>query len=255
MKIALCISGQPRFIEEAFPYIKKNIIDCNDQVDVFLHCWFSAEEVGKRFSHTSDTTREQGNGIIKEDTIKLLQALYKPISLQAEPQVDFSDKVKPEYTAARDKTNPFATFSMWESIARCNALKKHHEEARGFTYDTVIKARFDLKLESPLIINDFDKTCLYTSGHNPNPKLVEDIIFYASSEVMDNVVDLPHLLDNHFHTINIWNNEQLLHTHCAFKAIPIKKEKDWKFTLARGNRTFKDSLWYYKNRILSKLGI
>jgi hypothetical protein len=253
MKIALCLSGQPRFIEEAFPCIQKNIIECNGNIDIFLHCWFDVEEAGKRFSNTSDTTREQGNGVIKDNTIELLKSLYRPVSISAEPQVDFSHRVKPEYTAARDKTNPFATFSMWESIARCNNLKTLHETKNGFTYDVVVKARFDLKIETALTIVAFDKSSLHTSGHNPNQNLVEDILFFASSNVMNQVTELPDLLDGHFHKINIWNNEQLLHTHCVYKKIPVVRHKNWKFTLARGKRTLRDTLWYYKNRLLSKL--
>ena len=39
MKIALCFSGQPRFVQEAAPYIIKNCRDGYD-VDVFAHLWF-----------------------------------------------------------------------------------------------------------------------------------------------------------------------------------------------------------------------
>jgi hypothetical protein len=255
MKIALCISGQPRFIEESFPYIKKNIIDCNDNIDVFLHSWFSPDEVGKKFSNTSDTTREEGNGFIRSNTVEILKELYKPVSLLIETQEDFSHKIKPEYTAARDKTNPFATFSMWESIARCNNLKVLYELENSFTYDVVIRCRFDLKLETPLIIKTSDNATIHTSGYNINEKLVEDILFYASSNTMNRIVELPGMLDEHFSNINIWNNEQLLRTHCEVKNISVTRHREWKFTLARGKRTLKDSLWYYKNRIISKLQI
>ena len=39
MKIALCFSGQPRFIKESASLIKENVIQDYD-VDVFSHLWF-----------------------------------------------------------------------------------------------------------------------------------------------------------------------------------------------------------------------
>ena len=42
MKIALCISGQPRDIDINFPIHKASILDGND-VDVFIHTWFDPE--------------------------------------------------------------------------------------------------------------------------------------------------------------------------------------------------------------------
>ena len=39
MRIALCFSGQPRFIEQVSPSILENVIGEHD-VDVFAHLWF-----------------------------------------------------------------------------------------------------------------------------------------------------------------------------------------------------------------------
>ena len=38
MKIALCLSGQPRCVKEGYEYYKKNLLDHYD-VDVFCHVW------------------------------------------------------------------------------------------------------------------------------------------------------------------------------------------------------------------------
>lgn len=257
MKIALCISGQPRFIKRAFPYIKKNIIDKNNGIEVFLHCWFDEKEVGKRFANTSDTVRELGNGIIESDTITLLKRLYQPRDIQVEPQEDFTDRIKSEYSATRDKTNPFATFSMWESIKRCNNLKIKHEIENNFVYDAVIRCRYDLKIESPVVINDMAELTLYTSGHDLRTDIVEDMLFYGKSAVIDTISLMSDNLDNNFRKINRWNNELLLAAHCQSNNIRVDRGRypQWQFTIARGKRTFIDSLWYYKNKIKSKLKI
>ena len=39
MKVALCLSGQPRLIPECAPYILENMCKGYD-VDIFFHFWF-----------------------------------------------------------------------------------------------------------------------------------------------------------------------------------------------------------------------
>ncbi len=48
MKVALCFSGQPRYIEKSFEQFDKNILSCND-VDVFAHLWWDDSYKGKSF--------------------------------------------------------------------------------------------------------------------------------------------------------------------------------------------------------------
>ena len=51
MKIALCISGQPRMWEEGYKYHYKNIIKDND-VTVFLHSWeMPSEQMQQILTH------------------------------------------------------------------------------------------------------------------------------------------------------------------------------------------------------------
>ena len=50
MKIALCFSGQPRFIEQVAPYVKENIIGDYD-VDVFAHLWFDEDLQTKPYKY------------------------------------------------------------------------------------------------------------------------------------------------------------------------------------------------------------
>ena len=38
MRIALCLSGQPRSFEKGYEYHKKNLLDHHD-VDTFIHTW------------------------------------------------------------------------------------------------------------------------------------------------------------------------------------------------------------------------
>jgi uncharacterized membrane protein YoaT (DUF817 family) len=78
MKIAICFSGQPRFIEECYSGIKSNIIDANSKhdIDIFVHTWFSPEITGKVLYHNLFSSFS-GDAKITEDSIEKISELYK----------------------------------------------------------------------------------------------------------------------------------------------------------------------------------
>lgn len=252
-RIALYLSGQPRSFAEAYPYIKKNIIDCNQNVDVFIHCWYDEKEAGQKFKNTSDSVREGGINIVEADVPNQLLHLYQPKRYIFERQQDFSNYIKPEYELARDKTQPFATFSMWTSIFKCNELKKQYENENDFTYDIVIKARFDLAITAPLDTNNLKEgNIIITIGPEPENKIAADILFYTSSHNMDKVSYLVHYLEVYFSTLRIWNNETFLYHHIMKNGLSVTHDPYTNFHLIRGKRSFIDTLWYYSKRIKQK---
>ena len=44
MKVALCLSGQPRVVEVGYHKLKATILDNND-VDLFIHTWFDQDNL------------------------------------------------------------------------------------------------------------------------------------------------------------------------------------------------------------------
>ena len=40
MKVALCISGQPRGLETSLEHVIKNVIEPNNIEDIFIHTWY-----------------------------------------------------------------------------------------------------------------------------------------------------------------------------------------------------------------------
>ena len=83
MKIAICFSGEPRFVNECFPLIKKNIIDVNDNIDFFIHTWFSDDIVDKKLYTNSISSF--GESTIKKDVIEDINRLYNPKSIMLKP--------------------------------------------------------------------------------------------------------------------------------------------------------------------------
>ena len=47
MKLALCLSGQPRDVDIIYPILKQSILDDND-VDVFVHTWWDPENLSHK---------------------------------------------------------------------------------------------------------------------------------------------------------------------------------------------------------------
>lgn len=253
IRVALCFSGQPRSFAEAYPYIKKNIIDCNPNVDVFIHCWYDEKEAGQKFKNTSDSAREGGINVVETNVPNQLIRLYQPKLYAFEPQQDFSTFIKPEYEFARDKTQPFATFSMWTSIFKCNELKKQYEKENDFIYDIVIKARFDLAITTPVYTSNLqNQNTIITIGPEPQTEIAADILFYTSSQSMDKVAELAHHLEEYFPVLGIWNNETFLYHHIVKNGLSVTHHPHTSFHLIRGKRSFIDTLWYYSKRIKQK---
>ena len=84
-------------------FFKKHIIDANDQVDVFMHCW--------------DTHFEEE-----------LVELYKPKKSKFEKQIIFDENhIRRHYIESR-----------WYSAKQVTKLKKEYEMENGFKYDVVM---------------------------------------------------------------------------------------------------------------------
>ena len=51
VKIALCLTGQPRFVGECYQNIYENLIRPNGIEDVFAHIWFNKEMCNKSYKY------------------------------------------------------------------------------------------------------------------------------------------------------------------------------------------------------------
>jgi hypothetical protein len=78
MKIALCLSGQPRNIEIGFNKLKNSILDNND-VDVFVHTWYDPDNLSTR-----SVIPGRENNTVSLDADKKILDLYQPKSHRIE---------------------------------------------------------------------------------------------------------------------------------------------------------------------------
>lgn len=142
MKIAVCISGQPRFFEKGYKYIFKNLISNFEHVDIFFHCWEN---------NISENEKEQ---IIK---------LYNPKSFLFQ-----KEKLHIlNYPFKQSKSFPNNVFSMFYSIMKSNELKKDYEEQNKFKYDWIFRLRFDFALNKEFTkeaLNNLDNNFVYVNN-------------------------------------------------------------------------------------------
>lgn len=137
MKACILLSGQIRNNKDYYKSIKENLIDLYN-ADVFISTWYDSN------NPTSDSTIEE------------IIDMYKPVSIEVE-QHDIVVKsflkkmVSPyEWRTPGPETNALSVFSMFYKIMRANRLREIHERMNLFTYDVVIRTRFDLSIDSPI---------------------------------------------------------------------------------------------------------
>lgn len=200
MKIALCFSGQPRFINECFSFISKNVIGNND-VDVFGHLWFDTDLQTNPYKYGGD-----GNWVhqrINDKAIEDFKNLYNPKKLIVEESKKFNDfelisnldiSVKKYWPGFID--NPKEPnyqnrvinncLSYFYSLNEVCKIKKLYEYENNFKYDVVIRCRTDSIVKTKLDYKKYDMSFLnYSSINNQPDGMVCDWFNFSSSINMD----------------------------------------------------------------------
>lgn len=192
MRIALCISGQPRVVRSTFDnYIKANLFDVNSehQIDTFVHTWFDNADVNERYINAGG---HLASDPIPSTVIQDIQELYNPVKMLVEKQVifdelDYNDRKMPGII-------PFFSLSKMNSIYRADQLRQAYQKEQHNTllYDGVISFRFDMALEAPFI---FDEALAQPSGRLslihpvgcPHPESINVIMTWTSTPIAMNI--------------------------------------------------------------------
>jgi hypothetical protein len=198
MKIALCFSGQPRFVPEVYEYINNNVIGSND-VDVFAHLWFDEDLQTKPYKYggNGDWIRQR----IPENAIETFTTLYNPKLIQTEKSKSFkkslvrfeeslnrywpgaiNNPLEPNY---RERTINNC-LSYFYSLQEVNKLKKLYEYENDFTYDCVIRCRTDSLVLTPIDYTQYDLNSVNFSNINNQPDgMICDWFNFGNSQIMD----------------------------------------------------------------------
>lgn len=163
MKIALCISGQPRGLENNIPNTLRGLIDPSKISDIFVHAWFDESFVGKQFQ--SAQPGQNGNlGVWHKDTVLLLESL-SPKKMLIEKPRDFNEFSHLENLPSAIQTHLASNIY---SVYTANRLKCEYEQEQGFEYDIVIRTRIDCNYHKPHNILNFFNPDLENCIHVPH---------------------------------------------------------------------------------------
>ena len=135
MKIALSLSGQPRFVKQCFENIKANIIEPNNITDIYVHIW--APKLLYQLVNNPYGT---------EQDIEDIRNLYKPTKTIIEEPKEFEEIVPKDSVYYLYN---FVSQSMFYSI-------KRGMEMIDESYDCYCRLRFDLQFFHPIKFSDYN---------------------------------------------------------------------------------------------------
>jgi len=200
MRIALCLSGQSKFIEEGYSFFLKNLIDFKD-IDVFVHTW-------------EDNQHDK------------VLSLYEPKDYIIEPQrydITFNNK-NLDYRQENANSGNFVHYSMFYSIKKSNELKLKYETENNFKYDCVIKSRFDVILRDKLDVISYDLSYINSPDVCGNPNVISDWFNFSNSHNMDNLSFLHNQMPIYEHQgVMITSGEELITHHLRMRQMNYKK--------------------------------
>jgi len=158
MKIAICISGQPRNFKQSYESLKSNYLDKYD-CDIYFHSWET--------SNFESTNFGQGNhqySLSKEEYKELVE-LYKPKDYILESPIIFEAS---NYKCPIWRYPINTILSMYYSVYKSFLLCKQSQ----IKYDIVIRTRFDLDYnELPLDLNTLDLNNVYIPKWYTDPRV------------------------------------------------------------------------------------
>jgi hypothetical protein len=233
MKIALCLSGQPRNAVDTANRIKKTIIEGNN-VDVFMHAWHDPEDLNfyKRCPGYWDKKAQKNIDKILTDIYEPKSCLFELPKKWTNPNIKVSEEnIKRCFDYGLNDPNGISFFeqyivnishSQWYSNYRVNALKEAYSLQTKIKYDVVIKLRYDV---SPKIKVDFniDPNCFYYENLNQPLNMISDWFAMGSNYVMNVWSSLYWSMEPLYNQVikeeNIWCNELLLRNHLRNNSI------------------------------------
>ena len=250
MKIALCISGQPRYIDIGYQQIYKNLLS-KYSMDIFIHTWWCDDLIGKRFDfspHASDRI-----GIWEPGTIEKIKNIYNPKKIIIETPKTFNIDVFKN--ANFSQASPNNCISMWYSIFNSNKLKSDYEFENNFKYDLVIRCRFDIlfdffyldlkSIDSEFIyiqsIGEIRKNMIYKNNDLlPGDLLNKEILYLNDQFAISNSENMDYYSEMYNKCEFYWDK---------FEATPMG-ESGLTFHLMYNKMKIKISDNYYHNNII-----
>lgn len=185
MRIAVCFSGQVRTGHKTSQSFLRYLGNLLPHTDFFIHTWRN-----ESISFQDMTVPEELHGHdfpLEFEKLGKVVEIFKPVFLEVS---DFNLLLQRENNQ-KGHVEPFNP--MFYSIWRCNKFKKAYEHEWSFTYDYVIRTRFDLLFEEGLSLEaDLERHEGGISLIDPSNVIgyaLEDQFWISSSPIMDELAN------------------------------------------------------------------
>lgn len=225
MKIAVCFSGQPRFVPECSKSIIENVFQ-DYYVDVFAHLWFDEKLLKNLISMVEmvdGKNREFHNKqlkILKKYTLQLNLLLKEVVIFMTliwkmtlnYLKIDtgwFFDR-GPNYMERQIKN----TLSNFYSMSEVNRLKLIYEYRNNFKYDWVFKIRTDVNVHQKIDLSKYNRSSFTCTSLMQQPPHINDWFCFGGSDIMDVFMGVFPMFQRIFdltkhHREGVWDNETL----------------------------------------------
>tara|TARA_B100000131_G_scaffold172110_1_gene166313 strand:+ start:502 stop:1245 length:744 start_codon:yes stop_codon:yes gene_type:complete len=164
MKVALLLTGQPRFIDDSRPFLffKNNIID-KYNTDVYCHAWFSKNLLYEKspWSNNAHYFKTNSNlsktNPVPNDADKLILEYYNPKKYKFDPPTNFSFNREAQEWMDNNFTNRHPE-GFWSNLgyscvlSHFKSIQNSLELVDKTDYDYFILSRYDITI--PTFIED-----------------------------------------------------------------------------------------------------
>ena len=190
MKIALCLSGQPRAFNQGYEFVHKNLLKDND-VTVFIHTWQSPEA---------------------HEAIMKYQAKTWQIDPALTNDLSKYTNVPPPQPNWKVKDPARATWNQLYGVMMCNSLKSEFELLYDMKFDWVIRSRFDFALNTAIDFGSLDNSKLYIPNCRMTPArdFGNDQFAMSSSANMDKYADAFNHIDAFYNDGTVMISEDMM---------------------------------------------
>lgn len=193
MKTALCLHGHFRTFDHCWTSIKERIIDPY-QPDVFAASWMDSMGIFQHPEATENPRNHPGYNLnsasVSIDYVNSVLDRIKPVDLHLDHYYLHNkkfDQMLIDLDAWHHPSihhRPKGALSSAYMRGVSVALKREHEKRQGIKYDRVITTRWDININSPIEIAEFDPNLL-TVPNWFGPDVLTDVLACSSSELMD----------------------------------------------------------------------
>lgn len=180
MKVAISFHGQPRFYKQAFKQWKRYIDELN--ADVYIHTWWGEDMVGELYPcapHAKPHLHDE-DMLVRDNVVKEIQELYKPKGFDYDSYKTFET---PEW-ATKGTNIEHAAFQFYTQYRSKELVKES-----GIQYDVVIRARMDIYIGVPLLM-DVIPNVINTASCTPYMDAPNDLFSISDLSTFEKISDV-----------------------------------------------------------------